>query len=144
MGGGGGGVNFLLYSPAAHGLLRSVQAFGLKCPPPHPPPPPVNNPSGSSPAFKLISYNILRKKIEGYQNSFDYKTVEKIISIQDIFVSDRTTNMQFNRMQNKIYESLVTIQSTPNEPTLFTKSSQAKKIAFIFFAATFTWSLLIF
>ena len=54
--------------------------------------------------------NILRKTIEVYSNSFDYITVEKIISIQGIFVSDRTTNMPFSRMQNKIYGSLVTIQ----------------------------------
>ena len=54
--------------------------------------------------------NILRKTIEGYQNSFDYLTVEKIIYIQGIFVSDRTINIQFSRMQNKIYGSLVTIQ----------------------------------
>ena len=53
---------------------------------------------------------ILRKTIEGYQNSFDYITVQKIIYIQGIFVSDRTINMQFSRMQNKIYGSLVTIQ----------------------------------
>ena len=59
--------------------------------------------------FMAIVY-ILRKTIEGYVNSFDYITVEKIISIQGIFVSDRTTNMQFSRMQNKIHGSLVTIQ----------------------------------
>ena len=40
----------------------------------------------------------------------DYITVEKIISIQGIFVSERATNMQFSRMQNKIYGSMVTIQ----------------------------------
>ena len=34
--------------------------------------------------------------------------------------------------------------TTPNVPTLFTQSSQAKNLAFIFFAATFTWSLLMF
>ena len=40
-------------------------------------------------------YNKLRKTIEG--NYFGYITFEKIISIQGIFVSDRTTNMhKFN------------------------------------------------
>ena len=34
--------------------------------------------------------------------------------------------------------------TTPNVPTLFTQSSQAKNLAFIFIAATFTWSLLMF
>ena len=53
---------------------------------------------------------ILRKTIEGYKKYFDYITVENIISIQGIFVSDRTTTMQFSRMQNKIYGSLVVIQ----------------------------------
>ena len=33
-----------------------------------------------------------------------------MISKQNIFVSDRTTNVQFSKMQNKIYGSLVTIQ----------------------------------
>ena len=44
--------------------------------------------------MSLVLY-ILRKTIEGYQNSFDYLTFEKIISKQSIFVFDRTTNMQF-------------------------------------------------
>ena len=52
----------------------------------------------------------LRKTIEGYQNYFDYITVAKIISIEGIFVSDRTTNLQYRRMLNKIYGSLVTIR----------------------------------
>ena len=34
--------------------------------------------------------------------------------------------------------------TAPNGPTLLTKNSQAKKLALIFFAATFTWSLLMF
>ena len=41
--------------------------------------------------------NILRKTIEGYSNSFDFFTFEKIISTQTIFVSDKTTNMQFSK-----------------------------------------------
>ena len=44
----------------------------------------------------------LIKIIERYQNSFGYITVEKIISKQSIFVSVRTTNMQFSKMKNKI------------------------------------------
>ena len=49
---------------------------------------------------------ILRKKqLKDIKKSFDYITVEKIISIHGIFVSDRTTNMHFSRMQNKIYGS---------------------------------------
>ena len=34
MSGGGGGFQPLSNSPPAHGLRRSFQAFGLKCPPP--------------------------------------------------------------------------------------------------------------
>ena len=58
----------------------------------------------------FIFNTILRKSIEGYENYFDYITVEKIISIQGIFESDITTNILFSRMQNKIYRSLVMIQ----------------------------------
>ena len=32
----------------------------------------------------------------------------------------------------------------PNAPTLLTQNSQAKNLALIFFAATFTWLLLMF
>ena len=69
------------------------------------------------------------------------------------------TNMQFSKMQNKIYGSLVTIQyhtkhtnplypkftghwlrysTTPNMLTLFTQSSHTKKKNVDIFAATFT------
>ena len=47
--------------------------------------------------------SIPRKTIEGYQNSFDYITFEKIISKKSIFVFDRTTNLQFSKMQSEIY-----------------------------------------
>ena len=43
-------------------------------------------------------------------NSFDFITFEKIISKQCIFVFNRPTNLQFIKMQIKIYGSLVTIQ----------------------------------
>ena len=52
-----------------------------------------------------------------------------------MIISDKTTNMQFSRMQNKIYGSLVTMQYHTNVQTLFTQSSQAKNLTFIFFAA---------
>ena len=51
-----------------------------------------------------------KKTIEGYLNYVDHITVKKIISIQCIFVSDRISKLQFSRMQDKIYGSLVTIQ----------------------------------
>ena len=57
-----------------------------------------------------LLHTILRKTIEGYQNYSDYIAFEKIISKQSIIVSDRTANMQFTKMQNKIYCSFVTIQ----------------------------------
>ena len=77
--------------------------------------------------MRMIS-SLLRKTIEGYQNYFDYITVEKIISIQGIFVSDRTTNkLQFSRMQNKTYGHWLRYSTIPNVPTLFTQSSQANK-----------------
>ena len=79
------------------------------------------------------SKNILRKAIEGYSNSFDYITVEKIISMQGIFVSDRTTNMQFSRMQNKIYGSLVAIQyHTKCTNPLYPKFTSKKFSVYIF------------
>ena len=53
---------------------------------------------------------LLRKTIEGYWNSFDFITIEKIIFKHSSFISDRTTTMQFTKMQNEIYGSLVTIQ----------------------------------
>ena len=69
---------------------------------------------------------------------FDYITFEKKKSKQRTFASDRTTNMQFNKMQNKFTGHWLQYSTTPNVSTLFTKSSQAKHLAFVFFAATFT------
>ena len=86
-----------------------------------------------------------QKKLLKYIKKFDYITVEKIYSVQGIFVSDGTTNMQFSRMQNKIYGSLVSIQyHTKCTNPLYPNVHKQKKIAFIPFAATFTWSLLMF
>ena len=49
--------------------------------------------------------------------------------------------MQFSRMQNKIgYD---TVPHQMYQP-FFTQSSQAKILAFIVFAASFTWLLLMF
>ena len=53
--------------------------------------------------------DILRKTIEGNKNYFDCNTFEKIISKQDILVSNRNTILQFSKMQNQIYGSLATI-----------------------------------
>ena len=54
--------------------------------------------------------NILRKTIEGYLNSFDNIIFDEIIFKQSIFVSNRTNNMHFSKMQNKISGPMVTIQ----------------------------------
>ena len=58
----------------------------------------------------MINEYILRKTIEGYLNSFDNIIFDKIIFKQSISVSDRSNNMQFSKIQNKIYGPLVTIQ----------------------------------
>ena len=49
------------------------------------------------------------------------------------FVSDRPTHMQFRKMQNVIYGSMVTIQYHAKCTNLFTQKFTSKKIAFIFF-----------
>ena len=92
----------------------------------------------------LLKYT--QKTIEGYSNSFDSITFEKIISIQGVFVYDKTRNMQFRRMQNKVYGSLVTIQyHTKCANPLYQKFTSKKISCYIFAAtATFTWSLLMF
>ena len=54
-------------------------------------------------------------------------------SKQSSFASDKTTNMQFSAIQNKIYGSLVTIQYHIKCTTLFTQILQAIKLAFIFY-----------
>ena len=60
--------------------------------------------------FQKKHINILRKTIEGYQNSFDFITFGNIIFKQIIFVIDRIITMQFTKMQIEIHGSLVTIQ----------------------------------
>ena len=76
---------------------------------------------------------ILRKTIEGYQNSFYYITYEKLISKQSNFVSDRTTNMQFSKMENKMYGSLVTIHyHTKCTKPLYPKFTSKKFSVYIF------------
>ena len=77
--------------------------------------------------YSLSPLYIPRKTIEGYLNYFDYITVMKIISIKGIFLSDRTINVQFSRMQNKMYRSLVTIHyhtkcTSPLYPKLKSKN----------------------
>ena len=75
---------------------------------------------------------------------FDFIKFEEIISDQRIFVSDRTTNMQFSTMQNAMYGALVTIQLHAKCNTLLTEKSQAIKFFLIIFVANLTRSLLSF
>ena len=88
--------------------------------------------------------HILNKTIEGHKNSFDYITFEKIISKQIIFVSDRTTNMQISKMQNKIYGPLVMIQYHTKCTNPFYPKFTSKTFSVYILAATLTWSLLMF
>ena len=74
-----------------------------------------------------------KKTIEGYSDYFDYKTFEKQNSKQSIIVSDRTANVQFSKLQNKIYRSVVTIQyHTKYTNPLYPKFT-SKKISFLYF-----------
>ena len=57
-------------------------------------------------------------------------TFEKIISKQSICISDRTTNMQFSK--TKLTRHWLRHSTAPNVPALFTQSSQAKNLVFIF------------
>ena len=83
--------------------------------------------------YKLKNVCILRKTIEGYQISFANITFEKNIFKQSIFVSDRTTNMQFSKVENKIYGPLVTIQyHTKCTNPLYPKFTSKKISVFIF------------
>ena len=78
-------------------------------------------------------WNILRKTIEGYLNYFDNIIFDKIFLKQNIFVSDRTTNMQFSKMQNKIYGPTVMIQyHTKCTNPLYPKFTSKKFSVFIF------------
>ena len=49
--------------------------------------------------------------------------IEKIIFKQSNFVTDRTTTMQFRKMQFEIFGSLVQYSTTPNVPTILTQIS---------------------
>ena len=63
-------------------------------------------------------------------NNIQFK---KINSKQSVFVSDRTTNMQFSKMQNKIYGPLVTIQyHTKCTNPLYSKFTSNKISVYIF------------
>ena len=87
---------------------------------------------------------ILRKTIEGYYNSFDFNTFEKIIAKQSIFVFDRTINLQFSKVQNEMYGSLVTIQYHAKCNNPLYRKFKRNNFCFIFSAAKSTWSLLFF
>ena len=67
-----------------------------------------------------------------------------MISIHGILASDRTTNMQFSRMQIKLrvigYDTVPIHVYQPSLP----KVHKQKKLALIFFAATFSWPLHMF
>ena len=65
---------------------------------------------------------------------FDFITFEKIITNQSIFVSDKTTNMQFRKMQ--LTGHWLRYSTSPNVTTLFTEKSQAINFAFIFLLHT--------
>ena len=95
--------------------------------------------------MKLVSFSLfldaptpLRPKMPFGQrhvaiNIYKMCKGQKIISIQGIFVSDRTTNMQFSGMQNKIYGSLVTIQyHTKCTNPLYPKFTSKKFSVYIF------------
>ena len=65
---------------------------------------------------KFVCFNYMQpqkvklKSVQINMKHVSYITFEKIISKQSFFVSDRTTNMHFSKMQNKINGSVVTIQ----------------------------------
>ena len=63
---------------------------------------------------------------------------EKIISKQSNFVSDRSTNMQLNKIKKKKFTGhWLRYSTTPNVPTLFIQSSQAINLACFFFWCNF-------
>ena len=67
-------------------------------------------------------------------------TFKKIIFNQNIIISYRTSTVQFSKMQNEIYGSLVTIQYNLCTNPLYPKLKSNKSSAYII-AATFTWLL---
>ena len=86
---------------------------------------------------------ILRKTIEGYQNSFDFITFEKIISKKGCFVSELPM-CNSAKCKMKFTGQWLRYSTTPNVTTLFNESAQAINFALIFFVASLTCSLLIF
>ena len=81
---------------------------------------------------RIQIFHILRKTIEGYWNSFDFKTFGNIIFKQIIFVIDRIITMQITKMQIEIHRSLVTIQyytkcTNPLYPKFTSKKLSALK-----------------
>ena len=74
--------------------------------------------------------------------TFDYITFQKICK-RSIFVSDKTAYIQFSNMQIEIY-GLVTIQYHTKCTNRIGLKFTGKELTFIIFAATFTWSLLMF
>ena len=119
-------------------------------PPPNPDPhivcvPHVNEPSiVGHKENKYFWLNILRKAIEGYSFFLLYYIWENNFQT-NTFVFDRTTNLRFNKMQNEIYGSLVTIQYHAKCSNPFFRKFTRTKICFcIFFAANLTWSIAYF
>ena len=76
-----------------------------------------------------LSINIYsEKQLKDILVLFNYITFEKTISNESIFLSDRTTNMQCSRMQNKIYGSVVTLQYHVKCDNPCYQKSQAKNL----------------
>ena len=90
-----GGIHPLSYPPPpppppARGFGRSVQTFGLKCPP-------VNKPSESSPVYKAFWGDV--RKIRQYHSGFsrDYGNTQAVISdfcftMTGLLLSPESTN----------------------------------------------------
>ena len=85
-----------------------------------------------------------QKNNEGYLNSFDFITFEKIISKQSIFVFDRKPICNSAKCKMKFTGHWLQYTTTSNVTTLFTESSQAIKFALKVLAANLTRPLLIF
>ena len=85
---------------------------------------------------------ILRKTIEGYLISFDYITFEKYFLYKVFSYLIELPICNSAKRKIKFTGHWLRYITTPNVPTLFTQSSQAKYLASLYFAATFTWPLL--
>ena len=86
--------------------------------------------------------SLLRKTIEGYLNSFDNITFGKIFLNKVFSYQIELPICNLAQCKIKFTGHWLRYSTTPNEQTLFTQSSQAKNLALLFFAITFTWSLL--